>query len=101
MRPFSDGPGVPAHETAQARRERLRALAGEVEAEFLAEMLGAAGLDAALGAFGGGAGEEQFSSFLRREQARLMVKAGGIGLAQQIFESLLRREGPVVDRRGE
>ena len=40
----------------------------------------------------GGVGEEQFSSFLRAEQAKLMVAKGGIGLAEQIFQSLVRHE---------
>jgi len=37
---------------------------------------------------GGGIGEEQFSSFLRDEHAGLMVKAGGIGLAEHLFNAL-------------
>ena len=42
--------------------------------------------------FGGGVGEDQFGSFLRNEQARLMVEKGGIGLAQTLFESLVRAQ---------
>ncbi|PFG65046.1 rod binding protein [Thioclava sp. ES.031] len=59
-----------------------------LEAGFLSEMLKEAGLTGANGAFGGGIGEEQFSSFLRAEQSKAMVEAGGIGLAEIIFESL-------------
>lgn len=63
--------------------------AKELEAAFLAEMLGHAGLDAeADSAFGGGAGEEQFASFLRQEQATLMVERGGIGLAEALFRAM-------------
>lgn len=62
----------------------MRRLAGELESTFLAEMLGHAGLGAA-GQFAGGIGEEQFASFLRREQAGAMVRAGGIGLAESLF----------------
>ena len=63
----------------------------ELEAAFLAEMLSFAGLGEAEGSFTGGIGEEQFASFLRAEQARLMVERGGIGLAEQIFQSLLEK----------
>jgi flagellar protein FlgJ len=69
----------------------LRSVAAQVEQEFLAEMLRAAGAGTSPSAFGGGAGEEQFSSFLLREQARQMVEAGGIGLAQSLFEALNAR----------
>ena len=70
---------------------QLMEKAQELEAAFLAEMLSFAGLGAAEGAFAGGIGEEQFASFLRAEQARLMVARGGIGLAEQIFQSLLEK----------
>lgn len=62
--------------------------AQELEAAFLAEMLAHSGLGEMQGSFGGGSGEEQFSSFLRQEQARLMVEKGGIGLAELIFRSM-------------
>lgn len=65
----------------------------ELEAAFLAEMLSYAGLGSQEGSFSGGAGEVQFASFLRDEQARQMARQGGIGLAEQIFHSLKQREG--------
>lgn len=70
----------------------LRAKANELETAFLAEMLGFGGLGGVPATFGGGAGEEQFASFLRQEQAKLMVEKGGIGLGEMIFESLKARE---------
>lgn len=63
--------------------------AQELEAAFLAEMLSHTGLAEMGGPFGGGQGEAQFSSFLRQEQARLMVEQGGIGLAELIFRSMM------------
>lgn len=66
----------------------LREKAAELETAFLAEMLGHAGLGAAKDGFGGGIGEEQFSSFLRQEQAAAMVKAGGIGLTEILFRAM-------------
>ena len=70
--------------------EKAKAL----ETVFLSEMLSFTGLGDVSEGFGGGAGETQFASFLRQEQARLMVERGGIGLAQMIFESLKSKGEP-------
>lgn len=67
---------------------KLRAAAQELEANFLAEMLKSAGVGKTPDSFGGGAGEDQFASFLRLEQAREMASRGGIGLAESIFHAL-------------
>lgn len=84
-------------QTAGAGRdERLLHAARELEATFLAEMLKSAGLGKTPDAFGGGAGEEQFGSFMRMEQARAMVASGGIGLAQSLFEALKERDHDAV-----
>lgn len=69
----------------------LREAAEKLEASFLAEMLKAAGMGKTSAQFGGGAGEDQFASFLVQEQALLMTKAGGIGLAEALFHSLKER----------
>jgi len=66
----------------------LMAAAQKLEASFLAEMLKSAGLGATSKEFGGGAGEDQFSSFLVQEQALAMVEAGGIGLSESLYEAL-------------
>ena len=71
----------------------LRAAAPELEAVFLAEMLKQANFGESRGIFGGGIGEEQFSSMLRTEHARTLAENGGIGLAEQIFQSMRQREG--------
>lgn len=68
--------------------QKLRDLSQELEATFLAEMLKTAGLGKARDSFGGGVGEDQFSSFLLQNQAKALVQNGGIGLAEQIFQSL-------------
>lgn len=69
----------------------LRAKAVELEAAFLAEMLGHAGLGSTTDGFGGGVGEGQFASFLRQEQALAIARHGGVGLAEQLFRALQRR----------
>ncbi len=80
---------------APDRRAEMLAKAEDLEATFLAEMLGHAGLGAAASEFGGGHGEEQFASFLKQEQARIFVEKGGIGLAQLIFNSMTEvQHGP-------
>ncbi|MCV2881792.1 rod-binding protein [Actibacterium sp. XHP0104] len=82
-------PPLAAHKTAD--HAALRTAAEELEAVFLTEMLKSAGVGKTPEAFGGGAGEDQFASFLRQEQARAMVKAGGIGLAEHLFNALKER----------
>jgi peptidoglycan hydrolase FlgJ len=74
------------------QRQVLRDKAEELEASFLAEMLAHSGLGETDGAFSGGAGETQFASFLRQEQARLIVEGGGLGLAELIFNSLVEAQ---------
>lgn len=69
----------------------LRKAANDLEASFLAEMLKSAGFGKPRESMGGGAGEDQFSSFLRQEQANAMVKAGGLGLAEVFFNALKER----------
>lgn len=74
-----------------AKDTKLWEAAKALESTFLSEMLKSAGVGQARDAFGGGIGEDQFGSFLRDEQAKLMTEAGGIGLAQSIFDALKER----------
>lgn len=78
--------------SAASRRDQMMTKAKELEASFLAEMLSHAGLAEMTGPFGGGSGEAQFSSFLRGEEAKLVVKRGGVGLAELIFESMVKAD---------
>ena len=96
MDPLAAATGPATAATGAARppaREDAAMLqaAEEFEAAFLAEMLKSAGLDKPPGALGGGEGEEQFGSFLVREQARAMARAGGIGLAETIYQAMRKR----------
>jgi Rod binding domain-containing protein len=76
-----------------ADHEALWSVAKDLEASFLAEMLKHSGLGATSGPFDGGAGEEQFASFLTQEHARLFAERGGIGLAESIFRALTAQAG--------
>lgn len=85
-------PVAPSPPLPPDRRDILMQKTRELEATFVAEMLAHTGLGETQGAFGGGTGEEQFASFLRQEQARVMVETGGIGLAELIFRSMTEAE---------
>lgn len=93
MGEISDPGGIgPLPPLAGAGRDQaLRAKAIELEGQFLAEMLGHAGFGKSLESFGGGIGEEQFSSFLRQEQAMAIARKGGIGLAEHLFNAMKDR----------
>lgn len=80
---------APRQPAAPERDARLWKLAQEVEASFLAEMLKSAGVGKTRDAFGGGVGEDQFSTFLVREYAASTVSAGGLGLSEAIYRSLV------------
>ena len=82
---------LPAPQTNPAHASRLMDVAQALEAQFLSEMLKSAGVGQTPKEFGGGAGEDQFSSFLRDEQAKQMTQAGGIGLAQSLFDSMIAK----------
>ncbi|SOC06746.1 rod-binding protein [Rhodobacter maris] len=85
---LSESSSATSLNVAQTDEARLREKAKDLEAAFLAEMLKLAGVGKMQESFNGGAGEEQFSSFLADEYARSMVDKGGIGLAESIFQSL-------------
>lgn len=69
-----------------------RRVAEAFEATFLAEMLKETGINGAPEGWGGGAGEEAFSSFLTQEYARLLAERGGIGLAEHIFAAITQTQ---------
>ena len=87
--PSLKGPLTPP---TQPHDARLMKAAQKLEASFLAEMLKSAGYGEARDTFGGGAGEAQFASFLVDAQAERMVDAGGIGLAEQLYRTLMERQ---------
>jgi len=86
MTTISPHPNVP--QTAVAQDQTLRKVAQDLEGSFLSEMLKSAGLGKTSSPFSGGTGEDQFASFLVDEQAKMLVEAGGLGLAESIFNAL-------------
>lgn len=76
-----------------APKPMLRSKAEALEAAFLAEMLRHTGLGEQASSFGGGIGETQMASFLREAQAKAMVTAGGVGLAEMLLRSMAERGG--------
>jgi peptidoglycan hydrolase FlgJ len=86
------GPVAPPRHAARDGADlALRHAARDLEASFLSAMLKEAGVGRLPGAFGGGAGEEQFTSFLREAYAKEIAAAGGIGLAERLFEVMRSR----------
>jgi peptidoglycan hydrolase FlgJ len=85
-------PDTTRNRPTNERHVALRKAANDLEAAFLTEMLKAAGFGKSRESFGGGSGEDQFSSLLVRAQAEQMTLAGGIGLAESLFNALLETE---------
>lgn len=86
-------PGTDMPVQAHDPHADLREVAQDLEAAFLTEMLKHAGFGEPRDgdSFGGGIGEEQFSSMLRDHHASAISARGGLGLSEQIFTSLVRR----------
>ncbi|MEM8754816.1 MAG: rod-binding protein [Pseudomonadota bacterium] len=74
-------------------RDPLRETAKAFETAYLAEMLTHAGLSKPRKSFGGGAGEDAYASLLAREWAEKIVEAGGVGVAEKIYETLAAGSG--------
>ncbi len=84
---------APATAAPQPMQAKARAQAEDFEAVFLNSMLQQmyAGLEGD-GPFGGSAGVGVWRSFLTDQYARSMVKAGGIGIADHVYRTLLSQQ---------
>lgn len=78
--------------------EKIDKTAREFEAMFISEMMRPmfSGLETAA-PFGGGKGEEVFRSLLVNEYGNLTMKAGGIGIADQVREEMIRLQGTMYN----
>ena len=74
-------------------RAKARAQAEDFEAVFINSMFSEmmTGIDGE-GPFGGGTGVSVWRSFLTEEYAKSYAKAGGIGLADDVYRSLLQQQ---------
>jgi len=68
-----------------------RKIAEDFEASFLTEMLKHSGVNKTSESFGGGAGEEAFSTMLNDAYAQALVKSGGIGIANLVYKSIVEK----------
>ena len=78
----------PARSRGQSPDE-IRATAEDFEAVFLAQMMEHMMGGTTQSSFGGGPGEKAFSSMLNEEYAKVLAKAGGIGLADSLAREML------------
>ena len=81
--------GAPERPRGDQTPDQVRATAEDFEAVFLAQMVEQMMGDSTESSFGGGPGEAAFSSMLNEEFAKVMAKAGGIGLADSLVREML------------
>ena len=92
LAPVTKSAGAAAPDAPGSRRAVLLEKAKALETAFLSEMLSYAGMGKSDGEFSGGVGEDQYASFLREAQAKDIVAHGGIGLAEHLFQSLVKND---------
>ena len=87
------GRGSPAVPPSESVRNKARANAVDFEATFLNEMFShmLTGIDGD-GPFGGGGAGGVWRSFLSDEYAKTFAKSGGIGLADDVYRSLIAQQ---------
>lgn len=92
--PFSSGLPATGVDPQRSRdADRMRETAEQFEASFLSQMLKPMfeGLKTD-GMFGGGEAEGQWRSFMIDAMAKQTVKAGGIGLADQVMAQMIKMQ---------
>ena len=71
---------------------KLREIAQDFESMFLNSMFQQMFANVGEGPFSGGPGAQVWRSFLTEEYSKSFVKAGGIGIADQVMRELLARQ---------
>jgi Rod binding domain-containing protein len=96
LAPLPAATGRPGIAPANTPQEKARAAAQEFEAVFLNSMFSEmfTAIDGE-GPFGGGAGSGVWRSFLTDEYARSFARAGGIGIADDVYRTLLAQQEAV------
>jgi Rod binding domain-containing protein len=82
---------------ASDRDAELLRTAESFEAVFIAQMLQLSGLAKAVSA-NGGFGGEAFASLLVEQYAAKLVKRGGFGISEKVYEQLRDKELPNAER---
>ena len=75
---------------SQADRAKLHKAANAFEAMMLKELLKNTNSKMTRGMFGGGMAEEFFADHLTNERAKVMVEAGGFGIAEMVEKEILQ-----------
>lgn len=83
------GPASTSRSTAGQTPDQIRKTAEDFEAVFLSQMMEQMLGETTESSFGGGPGENAFKSMLNEEYAKVMAKAGGIGLADSVMREML------------
>ena len=79
-------------DAASLRAGKAREVAQDFEAVFLNSMFQQMFANVGQGPFSGGQGAQIWRSFLTEEYSKSFVKAGGIGIADQVMRALLARQ---------
>ena len=85
-------PALPSANVSPAAAAKARASAQDFEAVFLNSMFQQMFSNVGQGPFSGGPGAQIWRSFLTDEYSKSFVKAGGIGIADQVMRALLARQ---------
>lgn len=83
------GPGATSRPNSAQTAEQMRKTAEDFEAVFLSQMMEHMLGETTESSFGGGPGENAFKSMLNEEYAKVMAKAGGIGLADHVMREMI------------
>lgn len=86
---ISNTAGFDINSALNSKIQDRQNIATKLEASFISEMLKSIGMEARSGEFNGGLGEQQFQSFLREQQAKLIAEKGGLGLASHFSNSIM------------
>ena len=91
----STSPAQRSGNTAQTP-EAMQQIAEEFEAVFLAQMMEHMMGESTEASFGGGPSENAFKSMLNEEYAKVMAKAGGIGLGDALMREIMALQESTV-----
>ena len=84
----------PAHDPIAFKKDKAKAASEKFEAMFLNSMFQQmfTGMDGD-GPMGGSGALKVWRSFLTDEYAKTFAKAGGIGIAKEVYSTLMARQG--------